>query len=156
MSAAVQRVDPAAEEDRVIARALEILTRRHARGKPLTDPEAIRAYLRLRLAERPCEIFGAIFLDTQNRVLACEELFTGTIDAAQVYPRVVAQRALLHNAAALVVFHNHPSGVAEPSRADELLTHRLKDALALLDLRLLDHFVVSAEGAVSMAERGLI
>ncbi len=156
MSAAVQWVDPAAEEDRVVARALEILTRRHARGKPLTDPAATRAYLRLWLAERPCEIFGAIFLDTQNRVLACEELFTGTIDSAQVYPRVVAQRALLHNAAALVVYHNHPSGVAEPSRADEALTRRLGDALALLDIRLLDHFVVSAEGSVSMAERRLL
>ncbi len=101
-------------------------------------------------------MLSSTLLDTKNRVLACEELFTGSIDAAQVYPRVVAQRALQHNAAALVVFHNHPSGVAEPSRADERLTHRLKDALALLDLRLLDHFVVSAEGSVSMAERGLL
>ncbi|MGH8538253.1 MAG: JAB domain-containing protein [Gammaproteobacteria bacterium] len=156
MSAAVQWVDLGAEEDRVIGRALEILTRRHARGKPLTDPDTTRAYLRLWLAERPCEIFGAIFLDTKHRVIAFEELFHGTIDGASVYPRVVVQRALGHNAAALVAYHNHPSGCAEPSRADEVLTHRLRDALALLDIRLLDHFVVSAEGSVSMAERGLI
>ena len=122
----------------------------------LTDPDATRAYLRLRLAERPNEVFGVIYLDSRHRVIACEELFTGTIDGTEVHPRVVAQRALALNAAAIVVFHNHPSGQAEPSRADEVLTRRLKDALALLDIRLLDHLVVSAEASVSMAERGLM
>jgi len=156
MSAALKCIEDRDEDERLIARALEILARRHARGETLTSPAATRAYLRLWLAERPCEIFGAIFLDTKHRVIAFEELFHGTIDGASVYPRVVVQRALEHNAAALVAYHNHPSGCAEPSRADEVLTHRLRDALALLDIRLLDHFVVSAEGSVSMAERRLL
>ena len=97
-----------------------------------------------------------IYLDNRHRVIACEELFTGTIDGTEVHPRIVAQRALFLNSAALVVFHNHPSGQAEPSRADEVLTRRLRDALALLDIRLLDHLVISAEASVSMAERGLM
>ena len=155
MSAVVQ-LPGLAREAQIIAAALEILERRHARGAALTDPDATRAYLRLRLAERPNEVFGVIYLDNRHRVIACEELFTGTIDGTEVHPRVVAQRALALNAAAIIVFHNHPSGQAEPSRADEVLTRRLKDALALLDIRLLDHLVVSAEASVSMAERGLM
>jgi DNA repair protein RadC len=101
-------------------------------------------------------VFGCVFLDNRHRVRGVEELFHGTIDGASVHPRVVVQRALEVNAAALILFHNHPSGVAEPSRADELLTRRLKDALALVDVRVLDHFVVTAEDSVSFAERGLI
>ena len=154
MSAVVQ-LPRLAREAQIIAAALEILELRHARGAALTDPDATRAYLRLRLAERPNEVFGvSVYLDNRHRVIACEELFTGTIDGTGVHPRVVAQRALALNAAAIIVFRNHPSGQAEPSRADEVLTRRLKDALALLDIRLLDHLVVSAEASMSMAERG--
>ncbi|MGH8607000.1 MAG: JAB domain-containing protein [Gammaproteobacteria bacterium] len=144
------------EEDRVIAEALAILERRHAPGEALANPADVRAYLRLRLAERRFEIFGCLYLDTKHRVIAREDLFTGTIDGASVYPRVVAQRALEHNAAALIAYHQHPSGDPTPSRADEQITQRLKDALALLDIRLLDHLVVAAEGSVSMAECGLM
>ena len=154
MSAALKCIEDRDEDDRLIARALEILARRHARGEPLTSPAMTQAFLRLRLADWRFETFGIIFLDSKHRVIAIEDLFTGTIDAASVYPRVVAQRALEHNAAALIAYHQHPSGDPTPSRADEVLTNRLRDALALLDIRLLDHFVVSAEGSVSMAERG--
>ncbi|MGH8470603.1 MAG: JAB domain-containing protein [Gammaproteobacteria bacterium] len=156
MSAALKCIEDRDEDERLIARALEILARRHARGEALTSPAATQAFLRLRLAARHFETFGIIFLDSKHRVLAIEDLFEGTIDGASVYPRVVVQRALEHNAAALIAYHCHPSGDPTPSRADEVLTHRLKDALALLDIRLLDHFVVSAEGSVSMAERGLL
>ena len=108
------------------------------------------------LRDHPNEVFAALFLDTRHRVIAFEELFYGTIDGATVYPRVVAEKALRHRAAALIVAHNHPSGVSEPSLADQAITHRLKDALALLDIRLLDHFVIGEGAAVSMASRGLI
>jgi len=160
MNAVLKAVAPiprdAGEEDRIIAEALAILEHRHAPGEALASPADTKAYLRLRLADRRFEIFGVIYLDNRNRVIALEDLFTGTIDGASVYPRVVAQRALEHNAAALIAFHNHPSGQPEPSRADEQLTQRLRDTLALLDIRVLDHLVASAEGAVSMAERGLM
>jgi len=144
------------ETTAVIDLALQLLTDRHQAGTALTRPEETRAFLRLQLAERKHEVFGALFLDNRHRVIAVEELFQGTIDGASVYPRVVAQRALELNAAALVMFHNHPSGVAEPSHADEALTRRLRDALALIDVRVLDHFVVSAGESVSFAERGLL
>jgi DNA repair protein RadC len=101
-------------------------------------------------------VFGSLFLDNRHRVIAVRELFQGTIDGASVHPRVVVQQALEVNAAAMVFFHNHPSGVAEPSRADEMLTRRLSEALALVDVRVLDHFVVSGGESVSFAERGLI
>jgi DNA repair protein RadC len=101
-------------------------------------------------------VFGALFLDNRHRVLEVAEMFQGTIDGASVHPRVVVQRALEVNAAAIVFFHNHPSGVAEPSHADEALTRRLREALALVDVRVLDHFVVAAGESVSFAERGLL
>ena len=102
------------------------------------------------------EVFGALFLDNRHRVIQVAEMFQGTIDGASVHPRVVVQRALEVNAAAVVFFHNHPSGVAEPSHADEAITRRLRDALALVDVRVLDHFVVAAGESVSFAERGLL
>lgn len=140
--------------------ALELARRRMAerlrRESSLTSPESARQYLRAWLQDRPCEVFCCLFLDTRHRVLKAEELFRGTIDGASVHPREVVRTALTHNAAAVIVAHNHPSGVAEPSRADELLTRRLKDALALVDIRLLDHIVVGEVHAVSLAERGLI
>lgn len=125
-------------------------------GPALGAPEAVRDYLRLSLGARAHEVFIALFLDAQHRVLRVEELFRGTLTQTSVYPREVVKAALSANAAAVIFAHNHPSGVAQPSRADELLTRRLKDALALVDVKLLDHFVVSADHALSFAERGLI
>jgi len=122
----------------------------------LTSPQAVRDYLRLQLGTREYEVFMAVFLDTQNRVIAMEELFRGTLKETSVYPREVVKRALVHNAGAIIFAHNHPSGVAEPSRADEAITQALKQALALVDVRVLDHFIVAAGGGVSLAERGLI
>ncbi len=140
--------------------ALE-MARRHLwerlqRGDPLGSPEETRRFLLARLRDYPHEVFACLLLDNRHRVIAFEELFRGTIDAASVYPREVVKLALTRNAAALIVAHNHPSGVAEPSRADELLTRRLRDALALVDIRLLDHFVIGDGEAVSFAERGLL
>ncbi|HET7033725.1 MAG TPA: DNA repair protein RadC [Casimicrobiaceae bacterium] len=122
----------------------------------LASPQAVRDYLRLLLAARPYEVFVGLFLDSQNRLLAAEELFRGTLAQTSVYPREVVKAALAHNAAAMIFAHNHPSGVAEPSRADELLTQALKQALALVDIRALDHFVVAGGRVTSFAERGLL
>ena len=122
----------------------------------LTSPEAVRDYLRLSLAALPHEAFVVLFLDSQHRLLAADELFRGTLAQTCVYPREIVKAALAHNAAAVIFAHNHPSGVAEPSRADELLTQSLKQALALVDIRTLDHFVVAGSRVVSFAERGLL
>jgi DNA repair protein RadC len=127
-----------------------------ARGDALTSPEAVRDYLRLTLAARESEAFVALFLDSQHRLLVADELFRGTLAQTSVYPREVVKAALACNAAAVIFAHNHPSGVAEPSRADELLTASLKSALALIDVRVLDHFVVAGAQVVSFAERGLL
>jgi DNA repair protein RadC len=126
------------------------------RGSALGSPQAVRDYLRLKLQDRPHEIFVGVFLDAQNRVLAVEELFRGTLTQTSVYPREVVKRALHHNAAALIFAHNHPSGIAEPSRSDEALTQALKQSLALVDVKVLDHFVIGAGAAMSFAERGLL
>ncbi len=116
----------------------------------------MREYLRLRLQALPHEVFIALFLDAQNRVIEIEELFRGTLTQTSVYPREVIKHALRHNAGAVIFAHNHPSGVAEPSRADETLTQALKQALALVDIRVLDHFIVAGSSVVSFAERGLL
>ena len=126
------------------------------RSDPLESPDVTERYLKTVLRDHPNEVFACLFLDTRHRVIAFEELFHGTIDGATVYPRVVAEKALRHGAAALIVAHNHPSGISEPSLADQAITRRLKDALALLDIRLLDHFVVGEGSPVSMAARGLL
>ena len=144
------------EKQSAVALAMKVLAIKHRAGRPLSNPEATRNYLRLRLADYQNEVFGSVFLDNRHRIIAVRELFQGTIDGASIHPRVVVQQALSMNAGALVLFHNHPSGVAEPSHADEAITRRLKDALALVDVRVLDHFVVSAGESVSFAERGLI
>ena len=115
-----------------------------------------RRYLMARMRHHQSEVFSCLFLDNKHRVIQYEELFFGTIDSSSVHPRQVVKRALYHNAAAVIVAHNHPSGVAEPSRADELITHTLKQALALVDIKVLDHFVVGAASTISFAERGLI
>ncbi|MDO8350224.1 MAG: DNA repair protein RadC [Gallionella sp.] len=124
------------------------------RGETLNSPHVVRDYLQLLLAGRQQEVFLVLFLDTQHRVIASEELFHGTLSQTSVYPREVVKRALTHNAAAVILAHNHPSGVAEPSQADQLLTNALKQALALVDVRVLDHFVVAAGQTLSFAERG--
>ncbi len=144
------------EKQSLITLAMKVLAIKHRAGRALSKPEETRNYLRLRLADYRNEVFGCLFLDNRHRIIAVRELFQGTIDGASVHPRVVVQQAMEVNAAAMVFFHNHPSGVAEPSRADEMLTRRLKDALALVDVRVLDHFVVSAGESVSFAERGLL
>jgi DNA repair protein RadC len=120
------------------------------------SPGAVKQYLQLRLAARPHEVFAVLFLDAQNRLVALEELFRGTLTQTSVYPREVVQQCLHHRAAAVVLAHNHPSGTVQPSRADEALTQTLKTALALVDVRVLDHVIVAPGGAFSMAEHGLI
>ena len=144
------------EKQSAVTLAMKVLAIKHRAGRPLSNPEVTRNYLRLRLADYQNEVFGSVFLDNRHRIIAVRELFQGTIDGASIHPRVVVQQALTMNAAALVVYHNHPSGVAEPSNADEAITRRLKAALALVDVRVLDHFVVSAGESVSFAERGLV
>ena len=123
----------------------------------LSAPDSVRDYLRLNLAGLGHEVFFALWLDAQNRLLGAEELFRGSLTQTTVHPREVVKRALAHNAAAVVLAHNHPSGVAEPSAADQLLTRELKQALALVDVRVLDHFIVAGQGRpLSFAERGLL
>jgi len=123
-------------------------------GDALTSPTAVRDYLRLILHSKDYEVFCCVFLDAQNRVIAVEELFRGTLTQTSVYPREIIKRALTHNAAALILAHNHPSGVAEPSQADRLLTRKLADALALVDIRVLDHFIVAGASSLSFMESG--
>jgi DNA repair protein RadC len=143
-------------EQAIVDQALEILRERHQHGALLSSPEVTKDYLRLKLADEKQEIFGCIFLTNRHTVIEVENLFTGTIDGASVYPRIIVQKALTHNAAALLAYHNHPSGCADPSQADIRITERIRDALALVDIRLLDHLVVSVDGCVSFAERGLL
>lgn len=137
------------------------LARRHlaeslSRGDALEEPASVRRYLVSQLRDRRNEVFAVLFLDTRHRVIAYEELFHGSIDSASVHPRVLVQRALAHNAAAVILAHNHPSGLAEPSRADELITGQIVAALRLVEVRVLDHFVIGEGVALSFAERGLL
>ena len=135
------------------------MSRRHLfetlqRGDILTDPAATRRYLQARMRDFPHEVFACLFLDNRHRVICFEELFRGTINGASVHPREVVKRALRHNAAALILAHNHPSGVAEPSEADKHLTRQLQKALGLVEVRVLDHIVIGDGEAVAFAERG--
>ncbi|MDF1583564.1 MAG: DNA repair protein RadC [Methyloprofundus sp.] len=137
------------------------MARRHTfeeldRGDVLTSPEATRAYLSQQLRHYQHEVFACLFLDNQHHILEFEELFRGTIDSASVYPREVIKKALAHNAAAVIFAHNHPSGIAEPSQADKLITDKLKQALALIDIRVLDHFIIGDGVPYSFAENGLL
>ena len=125
-------------------------------GGALTSPGAVRDYLRLAIGSRPHEVFVCIWLDAQHRVIRFEEPFRGTLTQTSVYPREVVKAALACNAAAVIFAHNHPSGVAQPSQADELLTRNLREALALVDVKVLDHFVIAGNQAISFAERGLL
>ncbi len=138
----------------VLEMARRHLAERLRRDSALESPQAVWDYLKAQLRHEPHEVFGCLFLDTRHRVLAFEALFQGSIDGASVYPRQVVKRALAHNAAALILVHNHPSGVAEPSQADRLLTERLKEALGLIEVRVLDHFVVGEGEPQSLAELG--
>ena len=143
-------------DEEVIDTALRILAQRLSRSSLLQDPRTTRQYLAVRFAGLEHEVFTCLYLDNHHRVIACEDLFRGTVDGASVHPREVVKQALAHNAAAIILAHNHPSGVAEPSQADTLITRRLKEALALIDVRMLDHLVVGGAVTESMAERGLI
>lgn len=140
----------------VIEQALQLLATEVQGANALTSPAVVKDFLRLKLGDRPHEVFAVVFLDSQHRVLAIEELFRGTLSQTSVYPREVVKEALARNAAAVVLVHNHPSGSAEPSRADEFLTNTLRQALALVDVRVLDHLVVTRTSVLSFAERGLM
>ena len=144
---------PASPEE-VLEAARKVIAQRVRRGTALTSPQVARDFLKFKLADREHEVFVVVMLDSQHRVIEALELFRGTIDAASVYPREVVKEALARNAAAVMFAHNHPSGVAEPSAADRALTERLKQALSLVDVRVLDHFVVAGNDVVSFSERG--
>lgn len=140
----------------IINRALELLACEARQTDVLDSPNVVRDYLRLKLAERRHEVFAVVFLDVRHRVIEFVELFRGTLTQTSVYPREVVIEALQRNAAAVILAHNHPSGSPEPSGADEALTRTLKQALALVDVRVLDHFIVTDHTVLSFAERGLI
>ena len=145
-----------ARAEDVIACAQNLIARRYRAGTPVIDaPERTREYLKLHLGGLDHEVFGCLYLDNRHRLIAAVDLFRGTIDGASVHPREVVKGALLHGAAACVLFHNHPSGISDPSSADELLTRRLREALALIDVRVLDHLLVGQD-IYSFSEHGLI
>jgi DNA repair protein RadC len=140
----------------IIAAARRAMTRRVRRGTAMNSPRAVREFLAIKLGALEHELFSVLLLDARHRLIEYVELFRGTIDGASVHPREVVKLALARNAAALVLAHPHPSGAAEPSKADELITRRLREALALVDIRVLDHIIVAGGEAISFAERGLL
>jgi len=140
----------------IVEQALQLLVSEVRERDAMSSPGAVKDYLRLKLAELHYEVFTVVFLDIQNRVIAIDEMFRGTLTQTSVYPREVVIAALSHHAAAVILAHNHPSGSPEPSRADEALTQTLKAALALVDVRVLDHMVVTRGSVLSFAERGLL
>lgn len=140
----------------VIEMARRAMQERMRDSDALNSPAAVKDYLRLTLGRKAYEVFAVLFLDAQNRPISIEELFRGTLTQTSVYPREVVRRALHHNAASVILAHNHPSGTSEPSHADQVLTQALKNALALIDTRVLDHFIVGGDTVLSFAERGLI
>lgn len=140
----------------LVQRALDLLACELVRTDALHSPAAVRDYLRLKLGDRPHEVFAVVFLDSQNRVIETVEIFRGTLTQTSVYPREIVIEALQRSAAGVVLAHNHPSGECQPSRADQALTETLKAALALVDVKVLDHFIVSRTDAYSFAEHGLI
>ena len=150
-------VEPQTDDDSIIARALAILAARIKAGPLMDSPRVVREYLTVQAARHEArEVFGVLFLDAQNRVIEYKELFTGTLTQTSVYPREVVRESLRLNAAAVILSHNHPSGETRPSRADEVLTSTLKTALALVDVRVLDHIITAGGTSASMAEMGLI
>lgn len=152
-----EAIETYGSEDAVVNAALQILAGRMGKkDNNLGSPTAVRDYLRLTLAGLEYETFWMICLDAQNRVISAREMFRGTLTQTSVFPREIVKQTLADNAAGVILAHNHPSGVAEPSHADETLTHTLKEALALVDVRVLDHFIIAGDKALSFAERGLI
>ena len=145
-----------ATADQILEAARQVIDQKIPRGALFTSPALVRDYLRTKLAGFEHEVFAALFLDTQHRLIEYVELFRGTIDGASVYPREVVKEALRLNAAAVIFAHNHPSGNPEPSQADKVLTLRLKEALALVEIRTLEHIIVGGETTASFAERGLL
>lgn len=149
--------DADTSDDDIISAALAVLERRMRYSEAtMSSPDATRSYLRLKFAGLEHEVFAVLFLDNRHRVIECEIMFRGTIDGASVHPREVVKAALRHNAAAVIFAHNHPSGVAEPSQADLHLTRRLREALGMVDIRVLDHVITGDRETVSFAERGLL
>ena len=146
---------PASSEE-VLQRARYVLSRRVRRGATMSSPQAVKEFLRLRIGTLEHELFTVLYLDAQHRLIAVKELFRGTLTQTSVYPREVLKEALQLNAAAVILAHNHPSQVADPSRADETLTHSLSAALRMIDVTVLDHLVVTCDDIVSFAERGLV
>lgn len=147
----------ATEDDSIIAKALEILTRRVTAGPAMNSPQVVRDYLTVQAAKHDgVEVFSVLLMDAQNQVIEYREMFRGTLTQTSVYPREVVRAALAVNAAAVIFTHNHPSGMLQPSRADELLTSTLKSALALVDVRVLDHIITAGGQSLSFAERGLL
>src|ERR1700675_3154058 len=147
---------PRATTEEIIAAARDHMSPRVRRGTPLSSPKATRDYLSLKLGSLEREVFAVIFLDKRHRLISYQEMFQGTIDGASVHPREVVKEALKQNAAAVILAHPHPSRVAEPSQTDEFITTRLKEALALVDIRVLDHIIVAGGDTTSFAERGLL
>lgn len=146
-------INGAVTEQQIITLALRISKSKLTKGDLMTSPELVKTYIQQKLINEPHEVFGAMFLDNKHRVIDTKDLFFGTVDSASVYPRVVVKTALEKNAAAVIFYHNHPSGVSEPSHADRMITDKLKSALELVDIKTLDHFVVG-ETVCSFAERG--
>lgn len=144
------------EEAKILDKAFKIMQRELKRGTALSDPQAAGSFFKTRLASKDREVFAAIFMDNRHRLIAYEELFLGTIDGAEVHPREVVKRGLALNAAAVIIAHNHPSGNREPSAADRAVTARIKQALAMVDLRLLDHLIIADGPPVSLAARGWV
>ena len=143
-------------DSEIVSAALGILAKRIAKGSIIKNMEDAKKYLAVRFADLQHEVFAIVYLTNRHAVIACDEIFRGTIDGASVYPREVVKSALQYNAAALIIAHPHPSGICEPSQADELITTRIREACALLDIRLIDHIVISGDRAVSFAERGML
>ena len=142
--------------DEVLSHARRVLAHRVRRGATMSSPQAVKDHLRLEIGVLEHEVFCVLFLDAQHRIIALKQMFRGTVTQTSVYPREIVKEALALNAAAVILAHNHPSGLAEPSRADEVLTRALSSALALVDVRVLDHIVVAGQDVVSFSERGLI
>ena len=146
----------AAEASEVLVAAQQVLMSRVRGSNVLDSPQAVRDYLQVKLGALEHEVFAVVHLDSQNQVIEYVEMFRGTVSQTSVYPREVVKESLKHNSAAVILVHNHPSGSTQPSRADEFLTHTLKQALALVDVRVLDHLIVAGNTTLSMAERGLM
>jgi DNA repair protein RadC len=142
--------------DPIVVQALALLECEVREADTMASPGAVKDYLRLKISDLPYEVFAVVFMDVQNRVISIEEMFRGTLTQTSVYPREVVKAALACNAAAVILAHNHPSGSTAPSRADEALTQTLRAALALVDVRVLDHMVVTRSSVLSFAERGLL